>query len=488
MSDQLSNSLDSRLRTAIDKSVSNPVMFFFTSGAAWLAVAVFLGIIASVKAHWPSFMEDFGALSTGRAYVAHLNVLIYGWCFQAAFGAIIWLMARLCRKPSTQPGTILVAGHLWNVGVTIGLLGILLGGGTGVPFMEFPVASHAIFFICYVLISIWSFVQFRVREGGHVYVSQWYILAALFLFPWIYGTANMFIFAFDGHPVMTAGIAAWFKSAIMLLFFIPVAIASAYYIAPKVTGRPVYSYNLALFGFWALIAVGGWAGMQKLTGAPIPPQLTYIGAGAAIFFFIPAVTVGLNILMTIGSHGELAKQSPSLRFISAGIIALVAMGALGIFLNLPSVQQGVQFSISGYGYEMLGLYGVFTMCMFGAIYFIVPRITMREWLSTRFIKMHFNLSTYGIIAVVLGSILGGYLQGDAQQAWDQPWSNAATSTFFVHIFNTFAWIFVLISNLFFCFHLLLMWARLGRRSNHPTLLTEKHGGTPHGPEGKIQTT
>lgn len=488
MSDQFSPTLDSRLRTAIDKSVSNPVMFFFTSGAAWLAVSVFLGIIASIKAHWPGFLEGFGALSTGRAYAAHLNVLIYGWCFQAAFGALIWLMARLCRKTSSHGGIILLVGHLWNIGVTLGLIGILLGKSTGIPFMEFPVFSHVIFFICYLLITVWSFVQFRVREGGHVYVTQWYLLAAIFLLPWIYGTASFFIFAFEGHPVMTAGVAAWFKSAVVLLFFIPVAIGAAYYIAPKVTGRPVYSYNLALFGFWALIFIGGWTGMQKLTGAPIPPILTYIGAGASILFFIPALTVGLNILMTIGKHGDLAKKSPSLRFISAGIIALVTMGTLGIFLNLPSVLQGVQFSLSGYGYEMLALYGVFTMCMFGAIYFIVPRVTKREWLSTRFIKFHFNLSTYGVIAIVMGSILGGYLQGQAQQAWDQPWSNAASSTYMWNIFNSVAWICILISNLFFCLHLLLMWARLGRRSNHPTLLTGHHSSSPHGPDGPISTT
>ena len=489
MSEAISNTLSSRLRTAIDKSVSNPVMFFFTSGAAWLAVAVFLGIFYSIKSLNPAFLECFGALSTGRAYVAHINVLIYGWCFQAAFGAIIWFMARLCRKEATKSGLVLFVGHLWNFGVTVGLLGILLGKGTGVPWMEFPVATWPIFFVCYVLITVWSFIQFRIREGGHVYISQWYLLAAIFLFPWVYLTANIFVFGFEGHAVMTAGIAAWFKSAIILLFFMPVAIASAYYITPKVTGRPVYSYNLALLGFWSLMATAPWAGMQKLTGAPIPPHLTYIGAGATVLFFIPAITVGLNILMTLKSNGGAVLKSPSLRFTATSIIALVGMGALGMFLNLPSVLQSVQFSISGYGYEMLAIYGVFTMAMFGAIYFIVPRVTMREWLSTRLIKFHFNLSVYGLIAIVIGSILGGIMQGDAQQAWKYTsWLNAASSTYAWDWFNAFSWIFILISNICFCLHLLLMWLRLGRKTDHPTLLeTGHHESSPHGEDGAIQT-
>jgi len=102
------------------------------------------------------------------------------------------------------------------------------------------------------------------------------------------------------------------------------------------------------------------------------------------------------------------------------------------------------------------------------------------------IRQHFNLSAYGVIAIVLGSILGGYLQGNAQQAWDEPWMNAATSTYAWNIFNTFAWVFLLLSNLFFCLHLLLMWAGFGRHTDHPTLIIEKHGSAPHGAEGRIQ--
>ena len=49
-----------------------------------------------------------------------------------------------------------------------------------------------------------------------------------------------------------------------------------------------------------------------------------------------------------------------------------------------------------------------------------------------------------------------------------------------------AWAFMAVSNLVFLFHLLLMWARLGRRSSHPTLLDGgHHGASPHGPEGDI---
>ncbi|MEN8695185.1 MAG: hypothetical protein ABF334_10285, partial [Akkermansiaceae bacterium] len=108
---------DVQLRSAIDRSLRHPVMFFFASGAVWLAVAALLGLIASAKKHNPTFLDGWSWFDAGKIDAAHINVLIYGWGFQAAFGMIIWLMSRLSRKECTSSGTILVAGHVWNLSV-----------------------------------------------------------------------------------------------------------------------------------------------------------------------------------------------------------------------------------------------------------------------------------------------------------------------------------------------------------------------------------
>ena len=158
-----------------------------------------------------------------------------------------------------------------------------------------------------------------------------------------------------------------------------------------------------------------------------------------------------------------------------------------MFLNLPgSTLPLSQFSLSGYGFEIVALYGFFSFVMFGEFYFIVPRITCREWLSRRLITMHFFLSMYGIITIALLALFGGLMQGIGQEEWIQPWENAATRTYPYAILTTVAWCFILFSNIFFFFHLALMWLRLGRRSSHPTLLVGHHGGaSPHGAEGDV---
>jgi len=167
---------DSKLRADIDRSLRHPVMFFFTSGAAWLALSLLLGIIASVKTHSPDFLGCCSFLKTGLVQQAHLSTLIYGWGAQASFGVIIWLMARLSRQPSKNAGIVLLAGHLWNAAVAVGTLYVLAGLGSGVAWLYFPKPIWPILIGLYFLIGIWSVIAFRVRRGGHIYISQWYIL------------------------------------------------------------------------------------------------------------------------------------------------------------------------------------------------------------------------------------------------------------------------------------------------------------------------
>jgi len=477
---------DAILRASIDRSLRHPVMFFFTSAAAWLAVSIFLGLIASAKTHSPTFLSCAGWLSYGRIFPAHVNALVYGWGAQAAFGVMVWLMSRLSRQTCRNSGIILTAGHVWNLAISLGVVGILSGFGTGMPWMEFPSFVWPVLFLCYTAIAVWSVVQFKVRPEGHTYISQWYILGAMVWFPWVFLTANILLHCLPGHPVMAAGINAWYRSALLLLFFVPVGIGAAYYLVPKVTGRAIASYTLAKISFWSLAIIAPWAGMQKLTGAPIPYFLPYLGAAATILIAIPAIVAAVNLLSTASQAGELITNSPTLRFTIAGLIGLLIFGIVCVLLNLPESTLPIsQFTLSGYGFDLLGLYGFFSLVMFGAIYFIVPRITRREWLSRRLIKMHFIFSTYGIGFIVLFTIFGGLQQGIAQEQFNSPWEQVAKAAFPYAIGTTFAWCFILFSNVFFFVHLTLMWLRLGRRSSHPTLLIDAHHGSPHGPEGDI---
>ena len=83
-------------------------------------------------------------------------------------------------------------------------------------------------------------------------------------------------------------------------------------------------------------------------------------------------------MMTLRGHGEQISASPALRFTLGGMVAFLTLAVLGMFLNTTGALKLTQFSLTGYGYEVLAVYGFFSMCAYGGIYFIVPRITRRR--------------------------------------------------------------------------------------------------------------
>ena len=475
MSSHVSTTEDTQLRSEIDRSLRHPVMFFFTSGAAWLAVALVLGIIAFAKLNAPGFLGECAALQYGRSFPAHINALIYGWGAQAGFGVLIWLMARLSRQPSKNAGTLLVAGHIWNLAVAIGTLGILTGHGTGAHWMQFPPFVWPVLLGAYAAIAIWVLISFRIRRGDTIYISQWYLLGATMWFPWIYVTANLYVNVFDVHPLMATAINAWFHHALLFLFFTPIAIASIYYLVAKITARPIYNAAYSIAGFWALAIIAPWAGMQSMMGAPIPMFLQNMGAAASILIALPLLLAGINILKTTSGHKKTIEASPALRFTIAGTVAMLILAVFSVIFSHPAGLKYTQFTLAGYGFDILALYGFFSMSMFGAIYFIVPRVTRREWISSRMISLHFMFSVYGILFIVLFcTLIGGFQQGAAQENYNQNWLQAVVTASPYALGMVLAWCFILVSNLFFFLHLTLMWLRLGRRSAHPTLLRDDY--------------
>ena len=458
---------DAPLQAGIDRPLRHPVLFFLTCGAAWLAFALVLGVLASVKVHNPEFLGDRACLTYGRVFPAHVNALVYGWAMQAAFAVILWLVARHAGGKCPDTIMVLTAGLLWNLGVALGIAGILTGNGTGMPWMEFPSFVWPLMLGSYCVIVAGSFNQFRVRPQGRAAIAQWYIFAAIIWFPWIYTTANLLLHCLPGHPVMAAGINAWYKSALVFLFFTPVALGVAYDITSQVTGRQVASDALAKLGFWSLAIIAPWAGMQKLAGTPVPYFLPYVGAAAAALLFIPACAAAINTISMMRPYRKTLVANPTLQFITAGITSLMVIAITAVVFHLPdSTLPLTQFSLAGYGFDVLALYGFFSLVMFGATYFIVPRVTGREWLSRRLIHIHLLFSVYGMITICWAALIGGFRQGMDQENWQLPWIGVATGANRYAMAITFAWCLILFSNVFFFLHLILMWRRRGRLGSH----------------------
>jgi cytochrome c oxidase cbb3-type subunit I len=74
------------------------------------------------------------------------------------------------------------------------------------------------------------------------------------------------------------------------------------------------------------------------------------------------------------------------------------------------------------------VYAFFTMTMFAAIYYIMPRLTGREWASARLIALHFWTTALGIALYWVGLSWGGIGQGVLMNDPDVPFLDVAAYT------------------------------------------------------------
>src|SRR5213082_3196850 len=468
-------------RARIDASTRVPVLMFYASAMVWLLIGTLLAGFVSFKMHAPDWLADYSFLTWGRLRPVHMNVMIYGWASMAAMGTAIWLMARLCRTTLRHPLLIVAGAWFWNIGILIGVTAIMMGYSTGYQWLEFPPYAAAILFVAYSLIVSWAVLMFRFRRGEQIYITQWYLLGAFLWFPWLYAAGQLMLFVVPVQGVLQAAVGWWYANNLLFLWFGAIGLGTAYYMIPKVIGRPVYSYHLASIGFWSYALFSSWTGMQRLVDGPFPAWMITASIAASILTLIPVATVGLNHHMTMQGYFGLLRYSPTLRFTVFGAFAYTGFSLMGILLSLRSIAGYVHFSEASIAYSHAGLYAFFTMIMFGSMYYIVPRLVGREWRYATLIKLHFWSAAYGVGLMSLMLFVGGVSQGSSQNDPALPFIESVRSVLPYLRGRTLAALLLIASHFIFAFHFGLMLFGLGRTSTVPTFLNpvESEGSEGH---------
>ncbi len=456
-------------RYEIDRSLRTPVLLFFGTAIFWLLIGSILGTLAAFKMNYPELLDANSWLTFGRIRPAHLNVVAYGWASTAGLGVAIWLMARLCRVPLRNQSLIISAALIWNVGILIGTLAILAGDSRSIEWLEFPGYVTPILFVAYSLVAVWAIVMFRFRRPGHVYVSQWYLLAAILWFPWLFATANIMLIWQPVQGSAQAAVNWWFGHNVLGLWFTPIGLASAYYFIPKVIGRPIHSYYLSILGFWSLALFYSWNGMHHLIGGPFPAWMISAAVVASIMMFIPVITVAINHHMTMRGNFAYLKWSPTLRFTVFGAMTYTLVSFQGSSMAIPTLNSITHFTDYTIGHSHLGVYGFFTMMMFGAMYYIIPRLTGWEWPSASLIRWHFWLAAVGIILMVVSLSIGGVIQGFALRDVEVAFMSSLHLASPFRYVRSISGLILTAAHVIFAINFTLMLLRAGEQKKSPTL-------------------
>ncbi len=470
---------DMRARVELDQSASGPTSLLFGMGILWLVAWSFINLALSVKLLHPDFLSGFSFLTFGRLKPIATAMFTYGWATNVGLGVALWLMVRLCRVPLVSPFSVIIGTLIWNGGLFGGIVALHLGAGRSLEYLELPLWSQLTMMGGFAIIGVWVIGLYFKRLEGTGFISQAYIVAAFVWMAWTLLAGNIFTSLPWVHGVIIAINNAWFINGLTHYWFTALALGVAFYIIPKVTGKPIHSYYLAYLGFWSFAFLAGWGGLQRYNGGPIPVWLVTLNIVATALMIIPVATIAVNHHLTIvGSH-EMMHFSPTLRFTVVGAMAFTGSSVTAIILSLRSVaaQTGLTYVTQAQSHFVL--YAFYSFIMFGAIYFILPRIVGREWVSSTLIKFHFWGVAYGIGLTILVLTIAGLFQG-------KDWSHAqidnatvAQSTLPLLRGAIIGGLMLLFGHLVFALHYLLMILRLGQISEEPTYIASPHGEEAH---------
>lgn len=433
----------------IDREARFPVLLLLGFSIFWLMVATVLGLIASIQTHWPALFEGVAAMTHGRVRAAFNTAFLYGWLGGAALAIGLWVVSRLSQAP-LRVGVLFTAGvAFWNIGILIGIVGIAAGEMTPYLHLEMPAFTGPLLLVSYILVALPGVLAFYHRRTEFSYIGQWFLVAALFGFPWIFSVAQLMLNYQPTRGTVQSIVEVWYAWGSYAIWLAPVALSVFYYFLPKILGTTVRYYYMARVGFWMYVIAALWPGVAVLAVGPVPAWVSSAGIMGHLFFLIPVAIVALNLFCTIGAAPRERQASIALRFILFGTGVFMVVHALLALLAFRMFQETLQFTFFQTAQWQALLYGFVSMVFFGAIYFIIPRLVRRSWYSARLVDVHYWASAGGLVLIVAALVIGGWLQGARMNNPEIAFIDVARGTLPWLVLATFGWLTLLIGHVAF---------------------------------------
>jgi cytochrome c oxidase cbb3-type subunit 1 len=387
-----------------DRASRWPLLLLLFSGALWLVASGVLGVIASVQVHTPAFLSGCAVLTHGRVAEMAQTSFVYGWLANAGLGLALFVLGRLSGEPLRAQSWALIGTAFWNLGVTAALVGIATGDATGFALLGLPRYVQFDMIFSYAAIALPGILAWSGRLRRVSFASHWYAAAALFLFPWLLSAAHVILFALPPRGVVQAIAAGWYAQGAWTLWIAPMFLSVAYYVAAKATGRELPTYEFAALGFWCLVFVGGLTGGRHLVGGPVPAWIAAVAVVSSALLLFHTMVVVLNL------RGAAAAAGLGPRFVAFGIAAYAAGSVGDAATSFLGVAVRTEFTFFDEALRQLSLYGAATSVLLGGIYFAVPRITGKAWLSGRLARAHMVMTFAGVALLVASLVAASAVQ------------------------------------------------------------------------------
>lgn len=426
----------------IDRSARCPLSFLIVSALGWLLAGGLLALLNLIQLHTPGFLADCAWFSYGRLQALQETALIYGWTVNAGLAVALWVLVRIGGAPLRGANFVAVGGVFWNLGLTLGLVGIATGEMTSFSLLQLPRYIQPLMLVAFAVMAAPGVLAWTGRRAEATYASQWYLVAALFMFPWFFSVTQVMLLFAPVRGVLQSAASAWYVQSFLSLFLAPIAMAALYYLLPKIKGKVLPAYDFAVYGFWALILFGGLGGGRLLVGGPLPAWIPTLSAAALSIVLFHHLIVLINLRGVFSASGSLV-----LKLAGAGLAAYLIAAVVDAVFSMRGPAAVTHFTLFQQAQLHLSL-AAFSLIVFAAIYYLAPRLFATAWPSAGLIRAHYLSTMLGFAALIVALAVAGWLQGQGLgnpetsfadiAARTRPWLQVATAAQALLLFGNLA--------------------------------------------------
>ncbi len=398
------------MNTTVGNVNSRLVKAFLYSSILWFLLSIIVGFIVSLKLIFPDFIGTIPFLTYGRLRFVHTNGVIWGWLTTASFGILMYMVPRLTNRPIYSVKLGWISFWVWNMGFVLGVIFLLSGYVQGLEYAEFPLVADLFVFGAFILILFNVLLTILNSEEKQLYVSLWYVIAALVWTSLNYFIGNIFP-AYFVPGTAGAAISGLYVHNVLGLWHTPLGVGMVYYLLPLFLKKPIYSHSLSLIGFWSLAFFYPLGGSHHYLFSPIPWWAQIIVVPLSVMMVVVVFTVVYNFFATMKGSWNMVIESVPLRFLTIGTIFYMITCTQGPMQALFSLQKVIHFSDWVVGHAHIALLGTFSFWMIAAIYYLLPRMSRGITYSQTLAEWHFWLTLAGTVIYTSSLTAAGLVQG-----------------------------------------------------------------------------
>lgn len=405
------------------------VKLFTIAAAFWAVVGLAAGVFIALQLVFPWLHFDSEYLTFGRLRPLHTSAVIFAFGGNVLFGTSFYVVQRTCQ--ANLFGTRLF--HLfiffgYQIFLIMAASGYVMGITQGKEYAEpewYADLWLTIVWVSYIIAFMGTIIR---RQEPHIYVANWFYMAFMFVVAVLHIGNNISIpvsltspesvSAFSG--VQSAMIQWWYGHNAVGFLLTAGFIGMMYYFIPKRANRPVYSYRLSIFHFWALIFLYIWAGSHHLHYTALPDWTQTLGMTMSLILWIPSWGGMVNGIMTLSGAWDKLRSDPVLKFLVVAV-AFYGMSTFeGPVMAIKAVNALSHYTEWTISHVHSGALGWVALISFGAMYHMIPILwEKKDMYSIRLINIHLWLASIGIVLYITSMWAAGIMQGLMWRSYDE---------------------------------------------------------------------